>query len=108
MARFYKNLERCLGVLAVVLLVLGVLTVSPYAWGDPGDCGSCPTSQFCVNGICSFGCNNGTQCDAGAYTHCKYDVTIQNCTLGDCNSSNSQCTACRCKRVPGYQLCYCS
>jgi hypothetical protein len=77
MTRRRNILSSSFGILAVVLLVLGVLTVSPYAWGDdPVSCTSssdCGSGYTCVSGYCvpqacdgqnpcpdGYICNNGT------------------------------------------------
>jgi hypothetical protein len=72
MTRLCNILSSVFGCVAVVLLVLGVLTVSPYAWADNGcssdsDCGS---GYTCSSGIC-------------------YPIAGINC--GSCNQTGSSC-----------------
>jgi hypothetical protein len=60
MSRLCNILSNVFGCLTVVLLVLGVLTVSPYAWGNDG----CSTDSDCGPGFtCSSGvCISGVSC----------------------------------------------
>jgi hypothetical protein len=71
MARLCNVLSQGFGTLVVVLLVLGVLTASPYSWAEE-PCNideECPSGHICVAGVCKPppvfictmpACQNGT------------------------------------------------
>lgn len=109
MTRLCNILSSSFGSLAVVLLVLGVLTVSPYALGDDISClsdGDCPSGMTCAGGICQVGCHSHATCN-DPNNKCQYDSTTMACvTSYNCNYNPSQCSSCTCYNN-GMRACYC-
>lgn len=90
MAKKLNQLENALGMLAVALVVMGVLTVSPRAWGDdPGGCSYCAEGTICVGGNCITACPDSTSvCGVQQnQTDCEPTPNIK------CNNNNN----CHCK-----------
>src|SRR4051812_11213938 len=59
MTRLCSILSISLNCFAIVLLVLGVLSVSPSAWADDPTCvtdGDCEPGGLCVDGLCVAPC----------------------------------------------------
>lgn len=109
MARQLNILANVFGCLTVVLLVLGVLTVSPYAWADVpcSSDGDCDSGYYCDGQFCQIiplTCPN---------------PTTNNCpgkSKGDCNDPATTCSnktnSCGCLwytyNGPGGPIEYCS
>lgn len=81
MEKRWKALENAFGVLTVVLAVLGILTVTPYAWADDGgSSGSaliCPTGCTPCDWPCTDSCFGPDGCGPPA---CSCTVAGASCT----------------------------
>jgi hypothetical protein len=102
MTRLCNILSSSFGCLAIVLLVLGVLAVSPYAWGDdPIPCGpetNCPNDTVCLDGFCrqAVPCTNtvnNRRCDV----QCNGVAVPTSCagTGNECDKTKPNCN-CSC------------
>jgi hypothetical protein len=96
--------------MSVVFLVLSVLSVSPFAWGDE-PCSSvadCPSDYVCDSGICRAQTCQPNTCGSscGALYHDQTTCVANNCLASDC------ITTCNCKwkalgTPPGPGSCLC-
>jgi hypothetical protein len=97
MAKLCKLLSAGCSTLAVVLMSLGVLTASPYAWADnPG--GSCVSDgdcsgYACSNGVCLLTGTNCQNCQVSASTTCTSTKTPPCTTDGTANGTKFVCTS---------------
>lgn len=98
MTKLCNILSSSFGCLAVALLVLGVLTVSPYVWAeDPTTCSGdsdCGSDYACLSGICvlKVNCSDCSPCEYPCDDSC---FGADGCgTQCSCYVSGSKC-ACR-------------
>lgn len=95
MRKLSDVLSNGFGSLAVVLMVLGVLTASPYVWGDePCTSDSCPSGMVCENGACQ-------QQPASCLPNPSVDECYHGMTPGSCLAWN-------CWDSTGNTVCICS
>jgi hypothetical protein len=112
MVRLYSILSNSFGCMAVALLVLGVLSVSPFARADEPCASACPEGYECHDDECvqAGECAGHSDCN-NPDNSCYYTgYTIEYpCSNGDCKkvTDPANCGGCKCKKNPGVGQCQC-